>query len=194
MKSLHSTPPQGCMSERIWGNWLLLRLLKSVDNRYSFQLTKKFKRKNCRTRCLQRLWKALTDSWETKTTYTCLGLCTLTDLCTYKINGRKPNLSPLANLKALHKQERKAKAELKACLNRHIEPLSKDLGLIGSRSLRKSVIINWPLSSPSGEFSGRRTKNMYFLELIHKCYQTQTTTAGNNNDKKPWAGERIWCP
>ena len=37
-----------------------------------------------------------------------------------------PKLSPLDDLKALYKQEGKVKAELKACLNRHTQPLGRD--------------------------------------------------------------------
>ena len=37
-----------------------------------------------------------------------------------------PKLSPLDDLKALSKQERKVKAELKAFLNRHTHPLGGD--------------------------------------------------------------------
>ena len=39
---------------------------------------------------------------------------------------RRPVLSPLDALKALYKQEGKVMAELKACLNRHTEPLGRD--------------------------------------------------------------------
>ena len=39
---------------------------------------------------------------------------------------RRPVLSPLDDLKALSKQERKVKAELKAFLNRHTHPLGGD--------------------------------------------------------------------